>query len=513
MTSGSVESPDATLPTASYQLSRWIFLRLLGLTYLLAFSSLATQVLGLVGAEGILPINDHLDRAREVYGIDAIRRYPTLLWISSSDRTLMALCWCGALFSGVLMWGFAPKVTLVLLWFSYLSLAVAGQTFLAFQWDALLLETGLLACFYAPRGSRPHLATEQLPSRMGRWLLWWLLFRLMFLSGITKLASGDPAWADLTALSYHYQTQPLPFWTGWYVHQFPVWLHQFSAALMFVIELLFPFAIFLSARWQRARLAACVGLVLLQLTIGVTGNYGFFSILSVVLCLTLVDDLSWRQLLPARLCDYLPTNTASHAPHSWPVAVTVLGATVLIALSSITFVREIARTLENSGRPSVDLTWSDPIVEIIQPFRSINGYGLFRVMTTERPEIVIEGSHDGTHWTEWELRWKPGDPMRRPRLAAPHQPRLDWQLWFAALDPRGDRYWLLPLMRQLLTGAPATTALMDKPPFGDTPPRYLRLAYYDYQFTTPEERAETGAWWRRVFFDYLTEPISLNDLR
>ena len=513
MTSCSIEPPDATLPSASYQLSRRIFLRLLGLTYLLAFSSLATQIIGLVGTEGILPIGDHLNRAQELYGIDAVRRYPTLLWISSSDRTLMALSWGGVLFSGALMCGLAPRVMLILLWLSYLSLAVAGQTFLAFQWDALLLETGLLACFYAPRGSRPTLATEQLPARIGRWLLWWLLFRLMFLSGITKLASGDPAWANLTALSYHYQTQPLPLWTGWYVHQFPVWLHQVSAALMFIIELLFPFTIFLPARWQRTRLAGCVGLVLLQVAIGVTGNYGFFSILSVVLCLTLVDDHSWRQLLPARLCDFFPENAPSQAPHGWPVAVTVLGAAALIALSSVTFIREISRTLDSSGRPLVDLTWSDPVVEMIQPFRSINGYGLFRVMTTERPEIVIEGSHDGMHWTEWEFRWKPGDPMRRPRLAAPHQPRLDWQLWFAALDPRGDRYWLLPLMRQLLAGAPAVTSLMDESPFDDTPPRYLRLAYYDYQFTTPEERAETGTWWRRVFFDYLTEPVSLNDLR
>ena len=503
----------------SYLLSRWVFLRLLGLTYLVAFVSLAVQVTGLVGADGILPTGLYLDRLRDTYGGQVYRLFPTLLWLSSSDLALTGLCWLGAALATLIVAGIAPAPVLALLWVSYLSLTVAGQTFLAFQWDTLLLETGLLACLYAPRGLRPTPTTEEPPSAMARWLLWWLLFRLMFLSGITKIASGDPTWADLTALTYHYATQPLPLWTGWYVHQLPAWIHRLSAGGMFVVELLLPWAIFLPARWDRIRLGACAGLVLLQVVIGATGNYGFFSILSVALCLTLVDDRTWARALPlrlverARVIDAGDDGERDRPPRSgWRRRLAAVGAMALFALGGLTFAREVATTVERSGRPSLDLSWSDPAVDWVRPFRSVNGYGLFRVMTVDRQEIVIEGSPDGLQWTEWDLRWKPVDLHRRPGLAAPHQPRLDWQLWFAALDPRGASYWLSALMTRLLEGAPAVTALVGDAAFPDGPPRYLRLAYYDYRFTTRTERAETGAWWHRELIDYLTEPVSLADV-
>ena len=494
-----------------------MFLRLLGLTYLIAFVSLAVQVTGLVGADGILPAGVYLERLRDSYGGQVYRLFPTLLWLSSSDLALQGLCWLGAALATLLIAGIAPVCVLPLLWVSYLSLTVAGQTFLAFQWDTLLLETGLLACFYAPRGLRPTLTTERPPSPVARWLLWWLLFRLVILSGITKIASGDPTWADWTALTYHYETQPLPLWTGWYAHQLPTWIQRLSVGGMFVVELLLPWAIFAPARFRRIRLGACTGLVLLQAMIGVTGNYGFFSILAVVLCLTLVDDRTWARVLPFQPIGHARIDGGGEPNRpwldGWRLRLGAIGAMALFALGGLTFAREIARTVEGSGRSSLDLSWSDPVVGWVQPFRSVNGYGLFRVMTVERPEIVIQGSPDGLEWTAWDLRWKPGDPDRLPGLVAPHQPRLDWQLWFAALDPRGARYWLSPLMTRLLEGAPAVTALVGDAAFADAPPRYLRLAYYDYRFTTSAERAETGAWWHRELIDYLTGPVSLADTR
>ena len=498
----------------AYLLSRWVFLRLLGLTYLLAFVSLGTQVTGLVGAEGILPVSDYLDRLQDTYGADAYRRYPTLLWISSTDTTLTAVCWLGTLVSVMLIFGFAPVAGLVVLWISYLSLSIGGQAFLGFQWDTLLLETGFLACFYAPNGLRPRLTTEAAPTPGARWLVWWLLFRLMFLSGITKLASGDPTWANWTALSHHFETQPLPLWTGWFIHQLPLVFHQLATGGMFVAELVLPLAILTPGWWRRLRLVASVGLTLLQVAIGVTGNYGFFSILSVALCLTLVDDHTWRWLLPARFTVLTPvTERPPRLSGRCRSRLIALGATVMFALGGLTFAREISGTLTRAERPGLDLTWSDRVVGWVQPFRSINGYGLFRVMTVERPEIVIEASLDGAHWTEWNLKWKPGDPQKRPRLVAPHQPRLDWQLWFAALGPQTESYWLSSLMIRLLADTRVVTALMDDSPFTGTAPRYLRLAYYDYRFTTPSERGKSGAWWNREFITYLTPPISLDDVR
>jgi len=132
---------------------------------------------------------------------------------------------------------------LITLWVLYLSLTVAGQMFLGYQWDTLLLETGFLTVLYAPRGLRPKLATAPPTPVLARWLIWLLLFRLMFLSGVTKIASGDPSWADWSALTFHYETQPLPLWSGWYLHQMPVWFHGLSAGGMFVVELLLPWAV------------------------------------------------------------------------------------------------------------------------------------------------------------------------------------------------------------------------------------------------------------------------------
>jgi hypothetical protein len=131
------------------------------------------------------------------------------------------------------------------------------------------------------------------------------------------------------------------------------------------------------------------------------------------------------------------------------------------------------------------------------PFRSVNSYGLFMVMTTSRPEIILEGSQDGVDWRAYQFRWKPGDVMRRPRFVAPHQPRLDWQMWFAALGSYSENPWFLELCARLLDGKPEVTRLLALDPFAGKPPRYLRAVVYEYRFTNPAERRATGAWWKR----------------
>ena len=136
--------------------------------------------------------------------------------------------------------------------------------------------------------------------------------------------------------------------------------------------------------------------------IGVTGNYGFFSMLSVALCLTLVDDRVWEQVLPAQLLERARLGGRDRPPRvGWRLAPVALGTITLFTLGGLTFAREIATSIDRSGRPSVDLSWSDTVVGWVQSFRLVNGYGLFRVMTIERPEIVIQGSLDGIHWSVW----------------------------------------------------------------------------------------------------------------
>jgi hypothetical protein len=498
-------------------LSRRLFLRLLALVYLVAFASLAAQMTGLVGERGILPVAEFLDRARAAYGTGAYRLVPTLLWFSPTDATLSLLCWSGVAVSILLLAGVAPIASAFVLWALYLSLTIAGQTFLQFQWDALLLETGLLAILYAPPVWWLRSANDIAPPALVRWVLWGLAFKVTFLSGITKIASGDPAWASLQALHYHYETQPLPMWTSWFMHQLPQSVHVLSAAGMFFIELVVPWVVFLPPRWRRVRLIGCALMMSLQLGIAATGNYGFFNLLTIVLYLALLDDHQLRGSVgrvPPSVGRVPPDGRASGGgPPRWRIALPAgwrrfaNGTALVIAiLSAMTFFREIDVTW---GRSSLlERLWSPRALAWTEPFNSVNGYGLFRVMTTERPEIVIEMSEDGVTWKEQEFRWKPGDLKRRPAIVQPHMPRLDWQMWFAALDPASAQEWLRPLTLRLLNHErPVVDLLAPSPLRGD--PRFARLALYQYHFTSRRERAESGAWWKREFVGYLTDVISL----
>jgi hypothetical protein len=479
--------------------SCWLFLRLLGVVYFIAFVSLAVQIQGLVGERGILPVGEYLAQAHAAYGARAYLLWPTLVWFSQRDLFLTALCWGGAVTSLLLIAGIAPAASALVLWLFYLSLTIAGQVFLQFQWDALLLETGFLAILYAPLTWRSRLGAAAEPPAIVRWALWGLAFKLTVLSGITKILSGDPTWANLTALTYHYETQPIPAWTSWFMHALPSSIHIWSAAGMFGIELVVPCLIFAPARFRRVRLIACAFMSFLQIGIGVTGNYGFFNGLSIVLYLALLDDRMLGRCMGRVRQDEPVAHARPVTGTRWQLGVNVVAAAIVV-LSALAFLREIDRT---RGRESVLGDWPDELLAFVAPFHSVNGYGLFRVMTTERPEIVIEVSEDGTTWREYEFHWKAGDVRRRPRFVQPHMPRLDWQMWFAALDPRSAQGWLGRLFARLLDNDVTVMRLIGPPPVAGRV-NYVRLAYYQYHFTTSAERAETRAWWRREFLGHMT---------
>ena len=481
-----------------FALSRGIFLRLLGFVYFVAFASLAPQLPGLVGSDGLLPAAGYLERAYDLWGVDAYLELPTLLWIWPGDGLLTALCWLGIALSIAAMVGIAPIAVFASLWALYLSLAVAGQDFLFFQWDLLLLETGVLAVLYAPAGWWPPLQTRHSPSAAARWLVWGLAFKLTFLSGVTKLLSGDETWSGLTALRYHYETQPIPTWIGWYAHNAPDWFGTLSVGVMFLVELVVPFVILFPTRFRGARIAGCALLCLLQVLIAATGNYGFFNLLTLVLYASLLDDAAILRLLPWL---WTPPGYAQRGAPERGMRRTALAvvATLVAILSALTFVRELRR-------PAPMPEWSNALLRTVAPLRSVSGYGLFRVMTTERPEIVIEGSADGDTWSEYRFPWKAGELDRAPGFVQPHMPRLDWQMWFAALDPQRQAHWLFALVDGLLENDPAALELLDGNPFDDEPPAFVRLVMYRYRFTTPEEGAQ-GDWWKRELTGYLTEPI------
>lgn len=455
-----------------------LFSRLLGAVYLIAFASLWGQIHGLVGEQGILPAQDYLVRMAEWMAPEHYWRAPTLCWwTGASDLALSVLCAAGVATSLVAVLGATTPALWVVLWALYLSLCTVGQLFLGFQWDSLLLEAGLITVLLFDRTGRPN--------RVGWWLLRLLLVKLMFLSGLAKLLSDDPSWLDGSALAFHFWTQPLPSPLSWHAHHWGPAVHQGLVWFMWFVELGLPW-LALGPRWCRR--FCFVGTAGLMLGISATGNYGFFNLLTAVLCLSLLDDadlkLGWRRL---------QTNGVT----SGATLTTVVLAALLLTLSGLQVAR---RTVGLEPAPEVVQT----VVQAAAPFRSVNGYGLFAAMTTERPEIVIEGSRDGRLWQPYELRWKPGDTGRQPAQVAPHMPRLDWQLWFAALGGKRHTAWVRPLLERLQEASPSVLALVDHDPFGGSPPQFLRARLYRYSFTTAEERTATGDWWTREYVRDLT---------
>ncbi len=481
------------LQPLTYIRVRYVFLRGLALIYLIAFASLAVQIQGLAGSRGIVPAHSLIENLKadalvNHIGLERYHFFPTLAWWSASDRALSWQCGAGIVLAVLLLFGIAPAPVLFLLWALYLSLCSICPPFLDFQWDILLLETGFLAIFFAPWQWLERPARQSPPSHLVLWLLRWLMFRLMLESGCVKLLSGDPAWSHLTALRFHYETQPLPTWIGWYAHQLPPGFQSFCVAAMFFIELAVPVFIFAG---RRARLTAAVLFALFQMIILLTGNYGFFNYLTLLLCLPLLDDraMAWRQsAVPLALPETPPPLPAQS--RRWP-------RFVLLPVSCVAVLATLMMMLATLSVPQ---HWPAPLVGMLrwlEPLRTFNGYGLFRVMTQTRPEIIIEGSNDGENWQPYEFKYKPGDLKARPRFVAPHQPRLDWQMWFAALGRPQDNLWLINFETRLLENSPPVLALLARNPFPNAPPKYIRAQLYEYDFTDLATRRATGQWWRR----------------
>ncbi|HUL51907.1 MAG TPA: lipase maturation factor family protein [Opitutaceae bacterium] len=488
---------DVRRPT--FGLSTWVFLRLLGAVHLIAFVSFWSQLNGLIGPDGLLPAQHYFDVLRGPLGAGRYWELPTLCWLFGGGWFLHVLCGAGMALAVALLAGRAPAVCLGLLWADYLSLCAAGQVFLGYQWDVLLLETTLLSLFLAPWSGRSWQTTAD-PPRLSRWLMWWLFARLMLLSGAVKLLSGDETWRNLTALNYHFETQPLPTWVGWYAHQLPAWAKRDSCAIMLAIELGAPLLLLLPRRARHLGAALQLGL---QALIALTGNYTFFNLLTAALAVLFFDDAFWRNWRK-RIRRDRPGRAAGSAPRAvrWcPRAVRVPAAATSFALTGIV-------TLATLFPAQRALQAATVLPAVLSPLRSFNRYGLFAIMTRERPEIVIEGSDDGRTWLPYEFKAKPGDLRRRPGFVAPHQPRLDWQLWFAALENPAENPWVTGLCVRLLEGSPPVLALFASNPFPHRPPREVRAVLYEYHFTDRATRAATGRWWDRTPVDFYVPPLS-----
>ncbi|QMV18813.1 lipase maturation factor family protein [Granulicella sp. 5B5] len=525
-------------------ISRWLFLRALGLIYFSAFFALVFQVKGLIGSQGILPAAQYFARLHQL-GPIRLWYAPSLLWLHPSDAMLTGLIWTGLIASLLVVANILPRTALLVCWLCFLSFVTTAQDFSMYQSDGMLLEAGFLALFVAPNGLFPGWARRSLASRAALFLLLWEWFRIYFESGVVKLTSGDPTWRNLTAMYEYYQNGPLPTWIGWYLQHLPHWFQRGTAGVTLFMELILIWMAFIPRRgW---RLACFLIVTAWQIGVIATANYAFLNYLVLILAILLLDDATLLRFVPQRF------RSGLNSPASTPT-VTILPAAEEAPAKDVSS-RPEARsaaaerpafapaTEPESNGPSLGrhlsairlaittvlLTWiayvtfagliatlwsASPLPQsptaALEPFRIANDYGLFATMTPHRYEIEFQGSNDGQTWTPYPFLYKPQDVHACPRIYAPYQPRFDWNLWFASLQP-WQQSPIVPLTElRLLDNDPTVLTLFAGNPFAGHPPRYIRAVLWQYWFSTPEQKRTQHIWWTRQYLGTFAPTLTKN---
>jgi hypothetical protein len=482
----------------TYFLTRFVLLRWLGLVYLFGFLAAAQQAAPLFGPHGLLPADSFFARVSEVAGsrAEGFCLLPSLFWFDSSDAALAVCGWLGVALSLVVVCGFANAPLLLVLWALYLSFIHAGQLWYSYGWEIQLVETGLLATFLCPTWDMNPFSRRP-PPMVVLWLFRWLIFRIMLGAGLIKLR-GDPCWRELTCLYHHYETQPIPNPFSWWLHFQPHWFHQLGALWNHLIELVVPWFAFGP---RRVRHVAGVLLTSFQVCLILSGNLSFFNWLTIVPCLACFDDSFWPvlRLLPRRIIQRAASVAMTAAP-SRGQHLAALAYAAIVALLSLGPVGNML-----SSRQAMNTSFDR--------LHLVNTYGAFGSVGEVRNEIVFEGTRDpapgtNTVWREYEFPAKPGDPMRRPPIIAPYQPRLDWQIWFAAMASPNEYPWTVHFVWKLLHNDAPTLSLLANNPFPEAPPRFIRASFYRYEFAPS---GSGKAWWKRTREGLWLPPLSADN--
>ena len=479
---------------------RWIFLRALGLIYCSAFYSLLFQIKGLLGPNGILPAGDYLQAIASQLQSQRFWYAPTLLWLGASDHALMFLCWVGLAASLLAVVNIWPRVSLLICFVCFLSFVCAARDFSGYQSDGMLLEAGFIALFFAPPGFWPGLGRANSPSRASLFLLRWEWFRIYFESGLAKMFGGDPTWRNFTAMDKYYENGPLPTWIGWYVGHFRHWFHASAVFYTLAIELVLVWMLFLPRRF---RIALFWIVAPFEISIILTGNYAFLNYLVFSLGFLLLDDRFIEWIVPQRIRDAIEGKDAKRsmegaAPQSggarWHQRLALVRMTIAGVCFALVFYVTTALFIWMFA-PSLPLPQKP--VQVLEPFRIANSYGLFARMTPARFEIEFQGSADGKTWKPYLFRYKPQILSKPPGIYAPYQPRFEWNLWFASLASWQESRFVLWTEERLLVGEPDVLALFAENPFAGAPPQQVRAVIYQYWFTDEKTKREQGTWWRR----------------
>lgn len=472
-----------TWDSGEYGLSRLILQRGLGVIYLIAFLCAWNEFKPLLGEHGLLPVPAFV---RSI----PFRESPSLFFFAPKDLAFTVASAIGLALSVLAATGIAERfgwglhlAVWTALWLLYLSFVNVGQVFYGFGWETLLLEAGFLAIFLGPANAATSIVMM--------YLFRWLEFRVMFGAGLIKMR-GDPCWRDFTCLDYYYETQPIPNPLSWYFHRAPAWFHRAGVGFNHFAELIVPFCYFLPQ--PIASIAALITMVF-QGMIFISGNLSWLNALTMVLAIPAIDGRWFAKLFSVPL-----SGAASLTPlHRACVAALAL----VVAILSVPAVRNMM-----SSHQVMNTSF--------EPLHLVGTYGAFGSITRQRFEIVVEGTSDNavtdtTQWKEYEFRGKPNDPARMPPQIAPYHLRLDWLMWFAAMDSYQDNPWFINFMAKLLENDKAVLGLLRSDPFPDGAPRFVRARLYAYRFTTSDELKTTGKWWTRQLAGEYFPAVSLQD--
>lgn len=492
---------DVRRPASTYQLTRFVLLRLLGLVYFTAFLVAANQMIPLVGHHGLTPADHYLPLLKSYYAEhpeegSAFINNVSIFWWDWSDSFIQSMAWLGVALSAIVLCGYANTILMLLLWALYLSFLPVAQRWFSYGWDIQILETGFLGAFLCPLLD-PRPFPKAPPPILVLWLYRWLIFRIMVGAGLIKLR-GDECWRDLTALYYHYETQPVPNPLSRYLHFMPHWFQKFGVLWNHFIELIVPF---FSFGPKVARNVAGILMASFQLVLICTGNLSFLNWLTMVPCIACIDDSVWRRVLPS----FLVRAAERREPYPRELLVHSILASLLGGLVIVL-----------SWQPVRNLFFAENQVMngSFDKFHLVNTYGAFGSVGQERDEIIFEGTDDllgsgAADWKEYEFKVKPGDAKRRPPIITPYHYRLDWEMWFAAMGSPNQYPWTLNFVWKLLHNDPDTLSLLAYNPFPDKPPVHIRAVLYHYKFA-PLGNKE-NVWWTRERVGLWLPSISLKD--
>jgi hypothetical protein len=481
----------------SYWLTRFVMLRLMGAVYAVAFLAAAKQIVPLIGSHGLTPLDLYFSRVHDALGSYAAGfiRLPSLFWFAHSDTVLQTTAWIGFIFACVVVAGYANAILMTLLWILYMSFVHVGQDWYGYGWEIQTIETGFLAIFLCPLlDGRPFPKRE--PPRVIFWLFRWLIFRIMLGSALIKLR-GDSCWRDLTALYYHFETQPIPGPLSRAFCFLPHWMLKTGVLFSFLAELIAPWFAFYP---RIARHIAGVIFVLFQLTLIASGNLSFLNWLTIIPALACFDDTFWSNLVPRAFVQRAVIAAKSAVPG-------VFGQRVAWVVAAIVAVLSLA-PVGNMLSPAQVMNTSFDSLDLV------NTYGAFGSVGRARYNVVFEGTDaaipdDNAKWREYPYRALPVVLDKRPVQIAPYQPRLDWQMWFAAMATPQEYPWTLHLVWKLLHNDPATLDLFGGNPFPGKPPRYIRAVLYTYSFAKPDNPQRL--WWNRQEQGLWLPPLSADN--